>query len=77
MTSPTSSTPLRMPSAARFSTAVSDGQNRSRERRSVTTRLTSSGMRMSKERRPASTWARGTPSLAATRAPASVELVSP
>ena len=77
MTSPTSSTPRVMPSAARFSTAVSDGQKSSRERRSVTTRLTSSGMRMSNERRPASTCASGTPSLAATSAPASVELVSP
>ena len=59
MTSPTSSTPRVMPSAARFATAVSDGQKSRRERRSQTTRLTSSGMRMSNERRPASTCASG------------------
>ena len=41
------------------------------------TRFTSSGIRMSKERRPASTCAIGTWSFEATSAPPSVELVSP
>ena len=58
MTSPTSSTPLRMPSGE-----IRDGRagraEEQRDRRSVTTRLTSSGMRMSNERRPASTCASG------------------
>ena len=66
-----------MPSAARLATAVGVGANSQLERWSETTRLTSSGIRRSKERSPASTWATGTVSLAATRAPASVEFVSP
>ena len=45
--------------------------------RSVRTRLTSSGMLQSNERRPASTWATAMPSLDAASAQASVELTSP
>ena len=66
-----------MPSAARLATAVGVGAKSQRERWSATTRLTSSGIRRSNERSPASTCATGTVSLAATSAPASVEFVSP
>ena len=45
--------------------------------RSTSTRFSSSGIARSNERRPASTWATGTSSLAAASAPASVEFVSP
>ena len=44
---------------------------------SVRTRLVSSGIVRSKLRRPASTWATGTPALAATSAQLSVEFTSP
>ena len=47
------------------------------ERMSVTRRLTSSGMVMSKLRSPASTCASGRPILAATSAAAVVEFTSP
>ena len=40
-------------------------------------RVCSSGIVMSPERIPASTWANGTPACRAARAPASVEFVSP
>ena len=43
----------------------------------MTRRLISSGMVRSKLRRPASTWASGICSLAATRAAATVEFTSP
>ena len=77
ITSPTMWTPAVIPSAARFETAVSDGQKRRSASTSTTIRFSSSGMRRSNERRPASTWPIGTCCLAATRAPASVEFVSP
>jgi hypothetical protein len=77
MTSPTRWTPSVIPSAARFRTASSVGQKRSVDRRSTSTRFSSSGDDRSKERRPASTCATGTRSFAAASAPASVELVSP
>ena len=66
-----------MPSAARLATAVSLGQNRRSQITSATTRLTSSGIARSNERRPDSTCPDAKPDLAATRAPASVEFVSP
>ena len=66
-----------IPSVARLATAVGVGAKSQRERWSATTRLISSGMRRSKLRRPASTWATGTPSFEAASAPASVEFVSP
>ena len=44
---------------------------------SVTRRLISSGIVMSNDRRPASTWANGRWSLLVTIAVASVELMSP
>ena len=47
------------------------------ETSSVSRRLIYSGIRMSKLRSPASTWAIGIPSLAAASAPASVKFVSP
>ncbi len=77
MTSPVTRTPSRIPSRSRFSTAVLVGQKRRLETWSTTTRFTSSGMARSNDRRPASTWATGTWSFAAARAPASVEFVSP
>ena len=58
-----------MPSAARFATAVGVGAKSQRDRWSAMTRLISSGMRRSKERRPASTCATGTCNLAAASAP--------
>ena len=51
--------------------------NSSADNRSVSTRLISSGIAQSRERRPASTWATGTSSLAAASAHASVPLTSP
>ena len=51
-----------MPSAARLATAVGVGANSQRDRWSATTRLISSGIRRSKQRSPASTWATGMPS---------------
>jgi len=65
------------PSLNRFSSPSGEGVRRISASRSVTTRLTSSGMRMSKLRSPASTWATGIQSLAATTLQASVELTSP
>ena len=62
---------------ARFSTATCEGQRRRSEAWSVRIRLSSSGIVMSPERIPASTWATGTWACAAARAPARVELVSP
>ena len=67
ITSPTQWTPSRMPSAARFRTAVSVGQNSQRLTRSETTRLISSGIGRN-ARNPASTCATGTNSFAAARA---------
>ena len=66
-----------MPSAARLSTAVWLGQKHRSEIVSAITRLISSGMLRSNERSPDSTWPSGYRALAATSAPASVELVSP
>ena len=66
-----------IPSAVRFATAVGVGANSQLERWSATTRLTSSGIVRSNERSPASTWATGSDTFAAARAPASVEVVSP
>ncbi len=66
-----------MPSAARFSIASGLCVKSTSARRSVRTRLTSSGMLQSNERRPASTWAIAMPSLEAASAHASVELTSP
>ena len=66
-----------MPSEARLAAASGVGANRQRARWSLTMRLTSSGMRRSNERSPASMWAIGTVSLAATSDPANVEFVSP
>ena len=77
MTSPTWWIPSVIPSAARLTTATSVGQKSRLERRSTSMRFSSSGMERSKERRPASTWATGTSSFPAARAPASVEFVSP
>jgi hypothetical protein len=57
-----------MPSASRFTSPSGAVTKRGSERRSVTRRLTSSGIVGSKERRPASTCATGTRSLA-RRAP--------
>ena len=66
-----------MPSAARFVAASGLCVNSRSAIRSVRTRLISSGIVQSNERRPASTWATGMPSLAAARVAASVELTSP
>ncbi len=77
ITSPVRITPARTPSAERFATAASVGANSSVDTWSVRTRLVSSGIARSKDRRPASTWATGMSSLAAASAPARVELVSP
>ena len=65
------------PSLRRLASASRDGVNRRSASWSVTRRLISSGMVRSRERRPASTWATRTPSLAHTRAQATVELTSP
>ena len=64
ITSPTSSTRPATCSRSRLATAVGDGHSSSELRWSVSTRLTSSGMRRSNERMPASTWATGTPACA-------------
>ena len=77
ITSPTTWTPSTTPSASRLRAATSVGQKSCAARWSVTTRLISSGMRRSNDRRPASTCATGIMSLAATSAAAIVELVSP
>ena len=69
--------PSTTPSARRFSTASGLCVKRRSDRRSVRTRLISSGMPQSKERRPASTCATGMPCLAAASAQPSVELTSP
>ena len=66
-----------MPSRARLATAVSVGHISSADRWSVTTRFCSSGIDLSNERSPASTWPSGMPSFAAASAPASVVVVSP
>ena len=66
-----------MPSAARFWIASAEVQSRRLATRSVSTRLISSGIDQSPERRPDSTWTMGTPSLAAASAAAIVELTSP
>ena len=78
MTLPTSSIWCSAkPSARRLSTPSGDGASSRSETRSVTTRLTSSGIDQSRLRSPASTWATRQPALAPTRAQASVELTSP
>ena len=66
-----------MPSARRFPAASALCMKRYSEKRSATIRLTSSGIVMSKERRPDSTWATGSPIFAATKTAARVELTSP
>ena len=66
-----------MPSAARLTSPSGAVTKSGSLSRSVTRRLTSSGMVGSKERRPASTCATGMSSLAHTSAAASVELTSP
>ena len=65
------------PSRRRFSTPLGSVTNSQWLIASVRMRLISSGMVRSKLRRPASTWATGTPSLTAVRAQAIVELTSP
>ncbi len=57
--------------------ASGDGVSRRSESRSVTSRLISSGIVRSSLRRPASTWATGISSFAATSDAASVEFTSP
>ena len=69
--------PRRSPPPPGWRRRSGSGRSSQRERWSATTRLSSSGIRRSKLRRPASTWATGMPSLAAPSAPASVEFVSP
>ena len=65
------------PSLPRCATASALVAKSRSESRSVTRRLTSSGIEGSKLRSPASTWASGICSLAATSAAATVELTSP
>ena len=67
----------RCPRAARLLAASGLWVSSRSETRSVRTRLISSGIAQSPERRPDSRWATGIPSLAAARAQASVELTSP
>ena len=62
---------------SRLAIAVAVGQRSRSASRSTTIRFISSGIDMSKERMPASTWASGIAIFAATRAAASVVLVSP
>jgi hypothetical protein len=66
-----------MLSLPKLSTAVFVGQKRKFEQWSTSTRLTSSGIFLLNDRKPASTWATGICSLAAARTPARVVLVSP
>ena len=69
--------PASMPSAARFSPASGLWVRSRSDRRSVSTRLISSGIVQSAERRPASTCATGMPSFEAASAQARVEFTSP
>ena len=66
-----------VPSLPRWAIASGLVANSRSASRSVTIRLISSGIVRSKLRSPASTWASGMPSFAATRAAATVELTSP
>ena len=68
---------MSTPSRARFSSASGLCVSSTSESRSVRTRLISSGIVQSPERRPASRWAMGMCSFAAASAQASVELTSP
>ena len=78
MTLPTRKTrSAATPSRRRFSTPLGSVTNSQWLIASVRMRLISSGIVRSKLRRPASTWATGTPSLTAVRAQAIVELTSP
>ena len=77
MTSPVRTTPSRIPSADRFATAIGVGAKSQRDTWSVRMRFVSSGIRRSKLRSPASTWATGIPAVTAASAPDSVEFVSP
>ena len=65
------------PSARRFSTPSREGAKSRSARRSVTTRLISSGIVQSRLLRPASTCATLKPSFAVTSAAATVEFTSP
>ena len=65
------------PSAFKFALDSLSGVKRRSQRRSVTSRLTSSGMSMSPLRRPASTWAQRTCCFFAQIAHAMVALTSP
>ena len=66
-----------MPSPIRFSAASGLWVSSRSERRSVSTRLISSGIDQSSERRPDSTCATGIPSFEAASAQARVEFTSP
>ncbi len=77
MTSPVMWTPSLIPSRSRLAAAWADGHSRRSETWSVRQRLISSGIRGLNDLKPASTWATGRWSLAATSAAASVLLVSP
>ncbi len=77
ITSPTTAVVPGTPSARSVSCERSSGQSRSAAIRSTAIRFRSSGIARSPLRRPASTWATGTPAAAPASAPASVEFVSP
>ena len=77
MTSPVTCTPSLIPSRSRLTAAWADGQSNRSEMWSVRQRLISSGICRLNDLKPASTWATGRWSLAATSAAASVLLVSP
>ena len=66
-----------MPSRVKWSTAASVGHTSTLDKRSVSTRLISSGIDHRCDRSPASTCTNGTPSAEAAQAPAKVESVSP
>ena len=69
--------PAATPARCRFSPAETDVVKNQLVIESVTTRLISSGIVQSPERRPPSTWATGTCSLRAAIAHAIVEVTSP
>ena len=78
MVLPTKRTRLTsMPSRARLSSASGLCVSSKSDRRSVRTRLISSGIVQSPDRRPASRWTIGIPSFDAASAQASVEFTSP
>ena len=66
-----------MPSAMRFASASGDGVHNTSASTSVTSRLSSSGIRRSRLRSPASRCTVRMPSLVPTIAHAAVELTSP